>query len=196
MRLPTVIFSFLVLLALACGSADRAAPAPTRARNTPAPDQPAATEAAPPTEAPTEAAPVAAVYRTGQDVQVGDVRWKITEAKDLGQALKSDNEFIEDKTTKGRFISVAFEMENLATEQKSFTGLSLVDGKGRKFEASSDAFMFIEQEKQCIFENLNPNVTKECRVIFEVPADATGLNANVGDLELFGGDEALIELGF
>lgn len=189
-----IIVTGLILTALACGnSTTPATPRPTRPpADAPATDAPASTEAAPPTEAAT----VAATYKTGQDVQVGEVRWKITEAKDIGQELKSDNEFIKGKTTKGRFVSLAFEMENLGKEQKSFAGLSLVDGKGRKFEASSDAFMFIEQEKQCIFENLNPNVIKECQVIFEVPADAAGLSANVGDLEMFGGDEALIELGF
>lgn len=186
-----LIITGLILTALACGNSTTAStPRPTRApADAPAPDQPAATEA------PTEVAPVTAVYKTGQDVQVGDVRWKITKAEDLGQELKSDNEFIESKKTGGKFIGVSFEMENLAAEQKSFAGLSLVDDKGRKFEASSDAFMFIEQNEQCIFENLNPNVTKNCKVIFEVPADAAGLKANVGDLEIFGGDESLIDLG-
>jgi hypothetical protein len=44
------------------------------------------------------------------------MRWKIFAAENLGATLKSDNAFIEDRTTSGRFVQVRFEMENLSKD--------------------------------------------------------------------------------
>lgn len=135
-------------------------------------------------------------YTIGQDVQVDEIRWKIIEAIDQGQTLQSNNQFIDDITTSGRFIRVTFEMENLSKDLLSFSGLNLVDDQEREFIPSSDALFFIEEDQQCIIiENLNPNVPKICQAIYEVPTDATGLKAKVGDLKIFGSKEALIDLG-
>lgn len=184
----------LILTALACGnSTTPATPRPTRADADA--QAPAATEAAPPTEAPTEAAPVAETYQTGQNVIVGEVRWKILQVQNFGQTIKSTNQFIKDLTTSGKFISIGFEVENKGKEMKTFAGITVVDSQGREFQPNSDAIMLIDSDEQCVFENLNPGIVKICQVVYEVPADATGLKANVGDLEILGGDEALIELG-
>lgn len=130
------------------------------------------------------------------DVIVGEVRWRITAVEDLGKTLKGINLFAQDKTTPGRFIRVEFEVENLSAETKTFSGVNLVDSRGRSFVAMKDAFWYISNEKQCMgFEQLNPGVPRLCETIFEVAADSEGLQAHVGDLELFGSDEALIDLG-
>src|SRR5690349_7806626 len=39
----------------------------------------------------------------GQDVTVDEMRWKMITAEDLGKTLKSNNQFIKDKSTSGRF---------------------------------------------------------------------------------------------
>jgi len=140
-----------------------------------------------------QAAP--ANYSVGQDVQVGEVRWKILSVTDEGQTLKSDNQFIDDLTTSARFVRVTFEMENLSKDMLSFAGLDLVDDQNREFTRSSDAISFIENGQECILENLNPNVPKVCQDIYEIPANAIGLKARAGDLKLFGNNEALIDLG-
>lgn len=164
--------------------------APAAEEQAPAEDQ-AAPKARPVPE-PT-AAPEA--FTVGQDVQVDEVRWKILEAADLGQTLESDNQFIDDKSTSGRFVQVRFELENLSKDMLSFTGIDLQDADKRTFKPSTDMIGFIPEEQYCIFENLNPNVAKTCTAIYEVPANASGLQAKVGDLKLFGGAEALINLG-
>lgn len=165
-------------------------PVPTEApADTPTPE-PTSTPV-PPTETP---APEA--FTIGQDVIVGDVRWKILEAKELGQELKSDNQFIEAKTTTGKFILVRLEVENRKTEAATYAGINAIDDKNRTFEVYNEKFGFVDEKEACIFEQLNPNLTKVCSEIFELPADAKGIKVGVGDLELFGGDEALIVLGF
>lgn len=133
----------------------------------------------------------------GQDVTVDQVRWKMIAAENLGNVLKSGNQFTDDKKTSGAFIKVRFEMENLSTDMLSFTGLDLVDDQSRKFTSTSDAFMFIkdDNERCTMIENLNPNITKTCITIYEVPANAKGLKAKVSDLKMFGSQEALVDLG-
>lgn len=147
-----------------------------------------------PTAAPeATAAPVAA--GVGQDVQVDEVRWNVLEAADVGQTLKSDNEFIKELKTSGRFIRVRLEIENLSKDMLSFTGIDLQDDQGRTFKRSSDALLHVPSEEQCLLENLNPNVVKSCTIIYEVPQNAARLQALVGDLKLFGGESTLIDLG-
>jgi hypothetical protein len=147
-----------------------------------------------PTAAPAAtAAPT--TYGLGQNVQVDEVRWNMQEATDLGNTLKSDNTFIKDKTTSGRFVKVRFAIENLSKDLLTFAGLDLVDNQGRTFKPSSDAFQFIPTEESCVLENLNPNVAKTCTAIYEVPANAAGLQAQAGDLKLLGNASALIDLG-
>jgi hypothetical protein len=166
---------------------------PAAQANTPAPSPPAAPEttAAPePTVAPT---PIPAV---GQDVRVGDVRWKVLSAENMGNTLKSDNQFTKPLKTSGFFVKVRFEIENLSKDMLSYGGADLVDDKGRTFKHSSDALFFIPQEEQSfILSNLNPNVPKTVTEIYEVSADATGLKFKAGDLKILGNEEALIDLG-
>lgn len=147
------------------------------------------------TETPTAAPAPVALPIVGQDVTVDEVRWKILSAEDLGNKITDDNEFTKDLTTSGKFIKIRFEIENRSKEMLSFVGLDLLDSQGRKYTRSSDVFGVIESDELCMLENLNPNITKTCTHIFEVPNDATGLKANAGDLKIFGGNEALIDLG-
>jgi hypothetical protein len=136
------------------------------------------------------------VYIVGQDVEVGEVRWRIIEVIDEGQTLRSDNQFIDDKTTAGTFLRITFEMENLSNNLLSFTGMSLIDDQDRRFIASSDVLMFLETDKECIIiENLNPNVPRVCQSIYELPANATGVNAIVTNLRMLGAREAHVSLG-
>ena len=177
--------------AVAVADVPTEAPEPTEAA--------AATEVpAEPTPEPTEApvvteAPVALVV--GQDITVGEVRWKILEVIDQGPELTADNEFIEPKTTAGKWVRIRLEIENLSKEQLNFTGVDITDNQDRTFQSSSEAFMHIPTEEACPFEQLSANVPKTCQLVYELPADAVGLKAKVGDLKLFGGDEALIDLG-
>lgn len=132
----------------------------------------------------------------GQDLIADQVHWKVLEAKDLGQELKSENEFMEPKTTSGKFILVRFEVENRKNEALTYAGIELVDNKDRTFGNYDEQFGFIPDGESCVLEQLNPNISRICSEIFEVPADAAGLRAKLGDLELFGGEEVQVELGF
>lgn len=146
------------------------------------------------------AAPVATAvqhYAVNQDVRVGDVRWKVIEVSDLGKQLTSKEEFSKPKDTAGKFIRVRVEIENVGTEPVSFTSVDVVDGKGRTSHNVSDVdvLMHIPDAERCVLDNLNPNLPKVCQVIFELPADAAGIQLVVGDLKAFGADDVKIDLG-
>jgi hypothetical protein len=134
-------------------------------------------------------------FRVGQDVTVAEVRWRVLEAVDLGNMLAAPNEFQQPLSTSGRFIKVRFEVENLGSSQTSYGGVELIDQRDRRFENSSDAFPWIDDNETCILETLNPNVPKTCADIYEIPADATSLKLVVGDLNPFGSEEAQVDLG-
>lgn len=138
------------------------------------------------------AVPVPAI---GQDVMVDEVRWRILTAEDMGNLITDDNQFTDDLKTSGKFIKMRFEIENRSKDMLSFIGLDLIDNQGRSYTSSSNTYMFIDDSEMCILENLNPNITKTCTHIYEVPLDAAGLNANAGDLKMFGSTQMLISLG-
>ena len=133
--------------------------------------------------------------KMGEDVRVDEVRWHVLSAEDLGDTLSSSNRFVDSKTTAGRFVRVRFEIENLSNDLLTFTGLDLVDNRGREYVSYSGSFMFLPDGEECYFEKLNPNVPQICTVIYEVAADAAGLKIVVSDLKIFGSDEKEIDLG-
>lgn len=130
----------------------------------------------------------------GTDVSVGKINWKVTTASALGQTLKSDNQFIEDKTTSGKFVTVSYQVENRDTDKVYFEAPKLVDAQERKFSDYNEALSFVPEKERCIFKELNPNVPATCTVIYEVAADAKQLMAEVTSLALFGGSPILIDL--
>jgi len=142
------------------------------------------------------AVPATASYGLGQDVKVGDVRWKVLDAKDEGQTLKSTNQFIDPKKTAGKWVRVRMEIENQSKDPLSFTSVDLTDGQGRTFHSSSDASMFVPTDESCTLSQLSANVPKSCQAIFELPADAKNLKLVVGDLKPLGADDVPIDLGF
>jgi hypothetical protein len=140
------------------------------------------------------------VYSINQDVRVGDVRWKLLDVKDRSSILRATKSryptFTKDKITTGKFIEITMEVENLGTEMKTVSNLELVDNKGREFTHASDVSEWIPEGKELfLLSNLNPNMPQQFVDIYEVPTDATGLKIKVGDLSLWGTDEALISLG-
>lgn len=200
--------ALIFFVGFACGVAVTMNPTTTTSTTAakPAAEVPAATvaiagaaapAAAAPTETPappTETPPAA--YTIGDNVTVGEVRWIILSAVDEGQTVVSDNQFVDDLTTPGKFIRLTFEMENLSKDMITYGGIELVDNQDRTFKSSSDAYSHIADEVRCPFiENLNPNLPKQCQLLFEVPANAEGLHVKVGDLNMFGAEEQVINLG-
>jgi len=140
-------------------------------------------------------------YGVGDDVKVGDVRWKLLSAKDRGSVLKASESrypsIADAKKTPGKFIQIEIELENLSNDLLTVIEPELIDDRGREFTAATDVSEWIPEDRELyILDNLNPNIPTRFIIIYEVPSDAKGLKVKVGDLDIFASGEALIELGF
>lgn len=139
-------------------------------------------------------------YQVNENAKVGDIRWKVIEVKDRGNELSSaDSQFpsiTQPKKTSGKFVQIKVEVENQSKELRSVGTLNIVDDQGRSFIASTDTSEWVPSEESLfILSNLNPNLPYKFTAIYEIPADAKGLKLKVGDLKLFGPEEAEINLG-
>lgn len=130
----------------------------------------------------------------GDVVALGASTWRVTEAQALEGVFYGDQPDSEPLTTEGRFVRLVVEVGNTGGEPFSIPGIDLLDAAGRKFTHSSDAIWRIPNERLCGLETLNPGLTKTCELVFEVPADATGLQALVKEPGPFA-DRTAIDLG-
>lgn len=174
-----LVLAFLILLSIACGNSSGGSSGASSEGNSEE------------KEAPAEEAKA---FKVGEDITVGKIRWKFLEVTDLGKELKSDNQFIEAKQTSGKFVLVKFEVENQGSDPATYSGIDLVDSKDRTFKPYDERIGFIEQGELCVLEQVNPGLSKTCTEIFEIPGDASGVKASVGDLAPFG-DDAFVDLG-
>jgi hypothetical protein len=132
-------------------------------------------------------------YGINDEVTVGDMKWTLTDAY-IKTSLAGA--FGGTETTQGQFVVINVTVENLGTDMKSMSNLTLVDSQGREFTNSSSSFKNLGAEQLYILENLNPNLPFTFADVYEVPADAEGFYVITGDLSLFGSKEANISLGF
>lgn len=156
---------------------------------------PAGQEPAPPPQETTEPVQTDTVS-LGQDVFVGQSRWRLLEAQDLGNILQNDSQDLAPLETEGHFIRVRFEIENTGSEVILFSDVALLDNQGRRFEPSVDAIQFIAEQEQCLTSELAPGAPQLCAKIYDVPADAAGLKLEAFDLISFEAGKALLDLGF
>jgi len=130
----------------------------------------------------------------GADVKIGDITWKVLSAKDAGNVIKSNNQFIKDATTSGTFIVARYQVTNGGSKEVFYQAPDLLDSAKRKFGSSTDVYFFIPDDERCFLQKLNPGITKTCQAAYEVPADAKGLTAQITGLGLLSGS-AQVDLG-
>ena len=118
----------------------------------------------------------------GDVMQVGDVRWQVLSAEDLGHALEVEGKR---EKTKERFVAVRFKLTNKGSSDLGFRGAILRDSQGREYERGK--FNLISESERCVGGivgpyKLKPNVITTCTSIYEVPQDSTELALIAGDL--------------
>ena len=136
-----------------------------------------------------EAAKNAAI---GETVRVGDVQWKVSDAF-LTNQLKSS--FGTQK--QGRFVVVDFTFTNNRSEEVTLDPelhMILKDSKGREFGTDPDAYEFMPVDLDIFLEPVNPGVSTNGRVIYQVPADAEGFTLKLDDVEFFEDKSAVFDL--
>ena len=140
-----------------------------------------------------EAAPVA----IGEPATAGDVQWRVTSAERVGELRREGPTPKLTKTEQGSFVTVDFDFTNNGDSSASLSGnsLTLTDSEGRESRHKSDASTYIPEDRRVLLESINPVITRQGRVIFEVPPDSSGFQLQLGDTRAFG-NEVSVDLGF
>lgn len=123
-----------------------------------------------------------------EDVQVGDVCWHVLSVEELGREL--GNEEGDSVTAQGRFVQTQFRLLNLSSGPLKYAGVTIVDGRGRRYSHFSDYLAFIDDDVECPPArippgpySLKPNTPTVCTSIHEVAEDAQHLTLFSTDLE-------------
>ena len=71
----------------------------------------------------------------------------------------------------------------------------LEDSQGREFGSDIDAYEFVPTDLDLFLEPVNPGLSADGRVIYEVAPDATGLTLTLDDVEMLEDKSAVFDLG-
>jgi Domain of unknown function (DUF4352) len=131
-------------------------------------------------------------YSVGQTAKVANVTWKVTDAF-LTNQLKSN--FGTQK--QGRFVVVDFTFTNNRNEEITLDPelhMILKDSSGRKFGTDPDAYEFMPTDLNIFLEPVNPGVSTNGRVIYQVAPDAEGFTLRLDDVEFTEDESAVFDL--
>ncbi len=131
-------------------------------------------------------------YTVGQTATVGNVEWIITEAYRTKE-LKSD--FGTSKT--GDFIVIDFTFTNNRSEEVTLEPelhMILKDNKGQEYGTDVDAWEFVPTDLNIFLEPVNPGLSTDGRVIYEVAPDAAGFTLTLDDVEFAADESAVFDL--
>jgi hypothetical protein len=132
-------------------------------------------------------------YSIGQTAKVANVQWEVTDAS-LTNQLKSS--FGTHK--RGRFVVVDFTFTNNRDEEVTHDPelhMILKDSQGREFGSDPDAWEFVPTNLMIFLEPVNPGVSKNGRVIYQVPTYAKGFTLTLDDVEFLEDKSAVFDLG-
>jgi hypothetical protein len=132
-------------------------------------------------------------YTVGQTATVGNVEWTVTDAF-VTELLRSG--FGTQK--RGRFVVVDFTFTNNRDEEVTLDPqlhMTLKDSRGREFGPDPDAFEFVPTNQNIFLEPVNPGVSTNGRVIYQVAPGATGFTLTLDDVEFTEDKSAVFDLG-
>jgi hypothetical protein len=185
--LRAAAIAFLVVIAAlagGCGGAeDTGSSADGSAQQTGAGQQSESTTAEPAEES---------AASVGEPVTVGDVVWTVTDV------LQSDILVSRLGTKEGNFVIVDVTFQNNSNQDITFATpfVTLLDSQGREVEAdTSDNFTHVAAEQNMFAAHVQPGVTKDGKIIFEVEPDSSGFKLKVGEARFASDKVAYIDLG-
>jgi hypothetical protein len=133
-----------------------------------------------------------AEYSVGQTAQVANVQWRVSDAY-LTNQLRSN--FGTQK--RGRFVVVNFTFTNNRNEEVTLDPelhMVLKDRRGREFGTDVDSWEFMPTNLNIFLEPVNPGISKNGRVIYQVPPDAWGFTLKLDDVEFWEDKSAVFDL--
>lgn len=155
--------------------------------------QPAATGASQPADEPTQAQPTAeqpaaeepAAAGVGTPVRDGKFEFTVTQVETGVKHVGND---VVGQDAQGQFVLLHLTVANIGTEAQYFDGSSqkLYDSAGRAFSADTSAAIYLD-ESNSFLNQINPGITVQGIVVFDVPADAVLTTAELHDSAFSGG---------
>jgi hypothetical protein len=133
-----------------------------------------------------------AKYSVGQTAQVANVQWRVSDAY-LTNQLRSN--FGTQK--RGRFVVVDFTFTNNRDEEVTLDPelhMVVKDRRGREFGTDVDSWEFMPTNFNIFLEPVNPGISKNGRVIYQVPPDAWGFTLRLDDVEFWEDKSAVFDL--
>lgn len=127
----------------------------------------------------------------GETAEIGNVSWQVTDVEQTNQISDSI------ETLEGNFViaDVVFTNNSDETVQLDSGSLAIVDGEGRVSEGSEDASFILDPELDLFLNEVNPGVTEEAQVAFDVAPDAQDMVLRANDAGLVSENYVYIELG-
>ena len=97
---------------------------------------------------------------------------------------KSNNQFIKNVKTKGKFVQVNLEITNKGNESKMFhrSRFKLIDDKNREFDPSDNFELLSIVDSNLFLKDVNPDMSIDGKLVFEVPADVESYSLEYSEL--------------
>lgn len=135
----------------------------------------------------------APIYNVRQSFMIDDMRYTITNV----QTTKTLEGFFSIKEAGGIFYIISITVENQGTEPREYFTpyFRIFDSQKREFSDDREAPSYAsEYGKELFFEQLQPGLSKEGIIVFDLPTDAIDLKLRVKN-GVWGLSDAYVNLG-
>ncbi len=134
----------------------------------------------------------------GEPITVGDVTWKVTNARQANQLRQEGVSSKFAKTEQGNFVVVDFDFTNNGSKAVTLDNesLALIDSEGRESKTRAEYSSYIPENRRIFLERINPGVTEQGGAIFEVAPGASGFKLQAGDTNMWSENNGYVDLGF
>lgn len=132
----------------------------------------------------------------GDTAQVGDIKWQLLDAQDLGTRIE-DETGAALEPTRGKFIFISFSVENTSDEGRILYDMKVIDGKGRIYSICTEAYgYFTSGYSACTLADIPPGAEPlNFSASFDINLDSEDLILEVTDLQQPPEEKAYIDLG-
>ncbi|MCM3584769.1 DUF4352 domain-containing protein [Mesobacillus maritimus] len=109
-------------------------------------------------------------YNVGQEVAVEKLTYKVNGIEET----TSVSNILGEKTTEGKFVIVDLTIGNKDKEARFIDTemFRILTDDGTEYSSNSELDMYVNEDIGFFMAEINPNLTKTGKVVFELPADA------------------------
>jgi len=133
------------------------------------------------------------IFDMGNQIAVGNISYVV---KSISEKTTLSNSF-DSKTTQGKYLVINIDVTNNDKESRMIDTamFKLHDSKERVFDPDSTLDMYVNQDLGFFLENLNPGISRNANIVFELPKDAIELKLELtSGFGWSGGESKLVKL--